>query len=80
MTSGVAVCGEYSQKPGSGVLTPRQTEILALIANGESTKEIAQMLHISEETVRNHVRHALRRLRAHSRAEAVAVAYRTGLL
>jgi DNA-binding CsgD family transcriptional regulator len=80
MTGGAAVCDEHPQKPGSGVLTPRQTQVLALIANGASTKQIAQILHISEETVRNHVRHALVRLRVHSRAEAVAVAYRTGLL
>jgi PAS domain S-box-containing protein len=64
----------------SHVLTPRQAEVLALIANGASTTQIAQALHLSPETVRNHVRNILRRLRVHSRVEAVAVAYRDGLL
>ena len=67
-------------KPGPTVLTTRQTEVLSLIANGASTIQIAQSLHLSQETVRNHVRNILRRLRVHSRVEAVAVAYREGLL
>jgi PAS domain S-box-containing protein len=61
-------------------LTPRQTEVLALLASGASTVQIAQKLHLSRETVRNHVRNILRRLRVHSRVEAVAIAYRDGLL
>lgn len=65
---------------GSTVLTPRQVEVLSLIANGASTMQIAQSLHLSQETVRNHVRNILRRLRVHSRVEAVAVAYRDGLI
>jgi PAS domain S-box-containing protein len=64
----------------SPVLTTRQAEVLALIANGASTVQIAESLHLSQETVRNHVRNILRRLRVHSRVEAVAVAYRGGLL
>jgi len=67
-------------RTGSAVLTPRQTEVLALIADGASTKQVAQRLHLSQETVRNHVRNILRRLRVHSRVEAVAAAYRQGLL
>jgi PAS domain S-box-containing protein len=65
---------------GSHVLTTRQTEVLALIASGASTIQIAETLHLSQETVRNHVRNILRRLNVHSRVEAVAVAYREGLL
>jgi PAS domain S-box-containing protein len=61
-------------------LTARQAEVLALIANGASTMQIARSLHISQETVRNHVRHILRGLGVHSRVEAVAVAFRGGLL
>ena len=64
----------------SPVLTTRQAEVLSLIANGASTVQIAESLHLSQETVRNHVRNILRRLRVHSRVEAVAVAYRDGLL
>ena len=66
--------------PGSRTLTSRQAEVLALIADGASTMQVAQSLHLSQETVRNHVRHILRRLGVHSRVEAVAVAYRDGLL
>lgn len=64
----------------STVLTTRQAEVLAMIANGASTVQIAESLHLSQETVRNHVRNILRRLRVHSRVEAVAIAYRDGLL
>jgi PAS domain S-box-containing protein len=53
-------------------LTPRQLEVLQLLAGGYSTKGIAARLHIAPETVRNHVRGVLRALHAHSRLEAVA--------
>jgi PAS domain S-box-containing protein len=55
-------------------LTPRQTEVLRLLERGRSTKQIADELHLSRETVRNHVRHLLHALGARSRLEAVAVA------
>jgi len=61
-------------------LTPRQREVLELLGEGASTEAIAGMLHLSRETVRNHVRHILRALGAHSRLEAVAIAHREGLL
>jgi PAS domain S-box-containing protein len=61
-------------------LTPRQNEILHLLAKGHSTQQIAGELHISIETTRNHVRRMLRSLGAHSRLEAVAVAHREGIL
>jgi PAS domain S-box-containing protein len=78
---GVVLPGaRQAPKTGSPVLTPRQSEVLALIANGASTAQIAQSLHLSIETVRNHVRNILRRLGVHSRVEAVGVAYRDGLL
>ena len=55
-------------------LTPRQAEVLGLLEQGLSTKQIAQELHLSPETVRNHVRHLLRALGVNSRLEAVAAA------
>jgi PAS domain S-box-containing protein len=55
-------------------LTPRQAEVLDLLERGRSTKQIAQELQLSNETVRNHVRHVLRAVGAHSRLEAVAIA------
>jgi PAS domain S-box-containing protein len=61
-------------------LTPRQAQILRLLGDGASTSQIEHELHLSRETVRNHVRHILRALDAHSRLEAVAIARRSGLL
>jgi PAS domain S-box-containing protein len=61
-------------------LTPRQTEVLQLLEHGRSTRQIAQELHLSSETVRNHVRGLLRALGVHSRLEAVALARREHLL
>jgi len=55
-------------------LTPRQAEVLQLLERGRSTVQIAEELHVSRETVRNHVRHLLHALGASSRLEAVAVA------
>ena len=54
-------------------LTPRQSEILHLLSHGHSTQQIADELHLSLLTVRNHVRGVLRALGAHSRLEAVAL-------
>jgi PAS domain S-box-containing protein len=55
-------------------LTPRQAEVLELLERGRSTRQIADELHLSIETVRNHVRHVMHALGAHSRLEAVALA------
>jgi PAS domain S-box-containing protein len=54
-------------------LTPRQAEVLRLLEQGRSTEQIAGELHLSTETVRNHIRHILQALNVHSRLEAVAV-------
>ena len=60
-------------------LTPRQAEVLTLLERGRSTREIAEELHISGETARNHIRHLLRAVGAHSRLEAVAIANNAAL-
>jgi DNA-binding CsgD family transcriptional regulator len=60
-------------------VTPRELEVLALIADGHSTREIARRLWITEETVRTHVRRLLDRLDAKTRAHAVSIAYREDL-
>jgi PAS domain S-box-containing protein len=57
-------------------LTPRQAEVLELLERGRSTNQIAEELHLSTETVRNHVRRLLRAVGAHSRLEAVAIGNR----
>jgi PAS domain S-box-containing protein len=66
--------------PFDAGLTPRQAEILRLLADGLSTEAIAQQLGVARETVRNHVRALLKRLGVHSRLEAVAEARQHGLL
>jgi PAS domain S-box-containing protein len=55
-------------------LTPRQAEVLDLLERGRTTVQIAQELHLSIETVRNHIRGILRATGTHSRLEAVAIA------
>ena len=61
-------------------LTPRETEVLALIAEGRRNAEIAQQLYLSRRTVDHHVSALLRKLDAGSRVEAVLSAQRLGLL
>jgi DNA-binding CsgD family transcriptional regulator len=74
MTSTAPTVGKPRPK-----LTPREREVLALIACGYSTSEIARALWITEDTVRTHVKRLLARLSARTRAHAVAIAFREGL-
>src|SRR5262249_7685376 len=62
------------------LLTPRQLEVLRLLAQGASTHEIAAKLHLSTTTVRNHVQHVLAALGAHTRLQAVISARERGIL
>ena len=61
-------------------VTPRELEVLELVADGLSTREIARRLWVTEETVKTHVRRLHDRLGARTRAHAVAIAYRSGIL
>jgi DNA-binding NarL/FixJ family response regulator len=64
----------------AGGLTPRELEILQLLAGGQSPDEIAGDLFISTKTVATHIEHIFIKLDVHSRVEAVAVAYRDGFV
>jgi two-component system, NarL family, response regulator LiaR len=57
-------------------LTPREMDVLLLLAQGQSNKEIARTLHLVEETVKDHVRHILAKLGVKSRTQAVLAAIR----
>jgi DNA-binding CsgD family transcriptional regulator len=61
-------------------ITARERDVLELVAGGYSTPEIARALWITEDTVRTHVKRILVRLEARTRAHAVAIAYREGLI
>jgi DNA-binding NarL/FixJ family response regulator len=58
----------------------REIQVLALAADGLANREIARLLYVSEETVKTHVRKLLAKLQAQSRAHAVAIGFRQGLL
>jgi DNA-binding NarL/FixJ family response regulator len=62
------------------LLTGRETEVLRLTARGLSNQEIAAELFISEATVKTHLNRAMTKLDLDSRAQAVVVAYETGLV
>jgi DNA-binding NarL/FixJ family response regulator len=61
-------------------LTQRETEILQLVGNGLSNAQIATRLVLSESTVKTHVKHVMSKLMISSRAQAVVVAYESGLV
>jgi len=61
-------------------LTERELEVLRLVARGMNNRDIARMLYISENTVKNHIRNILEKLQLHSRMEAVVYAVREKLL
>lgn len=80
------VVGDYVRRTGSGTegrletLTPRQREILQLIAEGKSTKEIASILDVSVKTVETHRAQLMERLDIHDVAGLVRYAIRTGVV
>jgi DNA-binding NarL/FixJ family response regulator len=71
----IAPLRELEQEP-----TAREIQVLQLISEGLVNREIGKVLFLSEETVKSHVRHLLAKLQARSRAHAVAIGFRRGLL
>jgi len=61
-------------------LTPRERQVLALLADGRSTQEVSEVLSISVLTVQSHVKNVLAKLGVHSKVEAIRVAWRSGAL
>jgi len=73
--------GHGNGTPGDAAnLSPREREILSLLARGKTQRQIAAALVISPKTVATHIQHLLSKLGVHSRAQAVGVAYRLGLV
>ena len=61
-------------------LSRREIEVLRYLAEGLSTADVCDRMQLSVNTVRNHVQSAIRRLGAHSKLEAVAIAQREGII
>lgn len=61
-------------------LSPREVEVIKCIANGNSNKHIANILGITEPTVKKHVTSIMRKLLANNRTRAVVIALRLGLI
>jgi DNA-binding NarL/FixJ family response regulator len=70
-------------EPGSAAertLTPREREVLEHAALGKSNRQIGEALHIAEQTVKNHLNNAMRKLSLHDRTHAVVFAIGSGLI
>jgi DNA-binding NarL/FixJ family response regulator len=72
--------GTMPNKPVDSPLTPRETEVLRMIADGHGNGEIAEALHMGLGTVKGHVRDILEKLAATDRAQAAAIALRRRLI
>ncbi len=68
------------RKPQRGTLSPRELEVLSLVADGTTNREAAAKLFISEASIKTHLLHIYAKLDVRDRAQAVAEAYRRGLL
>lgn len=74
------IAGQIAEHSGEELLTPRELQILTLIAGGRSNKWIAHELAISEDTVKGHVSSVLSKLNANDRTHAVTLAIRRGAI
>jgi DNA-binding NarL/FixJ family response regulator len=71
---------EIAEHAADSVLTPREVEVLRLVAGGNANKEVAARLSLTEETVKAHVRNILGKLGANDRTHAVAIALKRGII
>ena len=80
LCSGLAGAVMRRAQTAAGRLSPREQEILELLADGLKAGEIAQRLHLGESTVKSHITHLYEKLGASNRAQALVTAMRRGLL
>jgi len=78
VSSEVAV--EIAEHSTDDALTPREVDVLRLVANGKMNKEIAAELSLTEETVKSHIRNILAKLEAKDRTHAVAIGVKRGII
>jgi DNA-binding NarL/FixJ family response regulator len=74
------VAAEIAEHATDETLTPREIEVLRLVAGGNANKEIAAKLSLTEETVKSHVRNILAKLGANDRTHAVAISVKRGII
>ena len=72
--------GTVAAPEGLDELSPRELEVLSLVAQGSNNREIAETLYLSPLTVKAHVSRILRKLRARDRVQLVVIAYQAGLV
>ena len=74
------VAAEIAEHAIDDALTPREIDVLRLVARGNANKEIAAQLSLTEETVKSHIRNMLAKLGANDRTHAVAIGLRRGII
>ena len=74
------IAANLAEHFSTDALTAREIEVLAQIAEGNRNRDIAEMLFISEETVKVHIKHIMDKLDASDRTQAVAIAIRRGII
>ena len=74
------VAAEIAEHVTDNPLSPREVDVLRLVAGGNANKEIAAQLSLTEETVKSHIRNILSKLGAHDRTHAVAIGIKRGII
>ncbi len=74
------VAAEIAEHSTSDGLTPREIDVLRLVAGGNANKEIAAQLSLTEETVKSHIKNILAKLEASDRTHAVTIALKRGII
>jgi DNA-binding NarL/FixJ family response regulator len=74
------IASQIAEHLAEDSLSPREREVLGHVAEGNRNRDIAELLHISEETVKVHLKHVMEKLGASDRTQAVAIAVRRGII